>query len=181
VVFDQWEGLGGRWLNQSARPASQLPKYENSFAASEKEEMMTNAISQPARWSIAANTASDAAYDLQELREEWVAMRDEFMSRWSTKRDELTSALDTLVDLQEDYSKWAVPFSLSDGKVQEMLNEVADNDFQRLRDAIPDLENITDPIESFDAEDLWWNCWQAKATRPPKGYGRDYAKVAARG
>jgi hypothetical protein len=142
---------------------------------------MTNVLSQPASWSAAANKAADAAYDLKELRDEWVAIRDDFVGRWSTKRDELIVALDALIGLQGDYSKWSVPFNLSDGKVQEMLNEVADNDFQGLRSAVPDLENITDPIENFDAEELWWNCWQATATRPPKGYGRDYSKVAVRG
>ena len=67
-------------------------------------------LSQPARWTIAANRAADAALELRRLREEWIEMRVNFVDQWTVQRDEYVVALDELVRLQRIYAHGAYAF-----------------------------------------------------------------------
>src|SRR5688572_12825823 len=116
---------------------------------------MSQTISRPASWANAAHDVEEAAWELQNLKEEWLSLREEFIAKWTSQRVRYITALDKLASLQRYYSSWSVPFNLSDGKVQEKLDEVADINVQELRDGVPDLEKINDPLATFDAEDAW--------------------------
>jgi hypothetical protein len=131
-------------------------------------------LSQPDRWAIAAGRAADAALELQRLREEWIEMRMNFVDQWTVQRDEYVAALAELVRLQRIYARWELPDSLSTGKVQEMLDDVACIPCEALREEIPDLKEIRDPIREFDADGAWNYLDLARTVRPPTGYGRDY-------
>jgi hypothetical protein len=131
-------------------------------------------LSQPALWASAAKRAFDAILEPQRLREEWIEMRMNFVDEWTVQRDEYVAALDELVRLQRMYAGWEQPDSLSHGKVQEMLDDVASIPCEALREEIPDLKEIRDPIRKFDADTAWGYLDLARAVRPPKGWGRDY-------
>jgi hypothetical protein len=131
--------------------------------------------SRPVRWASAINRATNAISELQYLRDRLITVREELEHEWTTARGKFDDALFDLISLQSEYAVMSVPENLSESRFQEKLYRIGEFDFESLRDKVPDLKNIPDPLKEFDPRnnDDFLDLDEAKAADLPKGYGRD--------
>jgi hypothetical protein len=131
--------------------------------------------SRPTRWHNAVRRANEAVYELAELRDQLIAVRDEIEERWTRERTKLENALRELIELQSEYASLGVPDNLSDSRTQEKLYRVADFNFEKMLGSAPDMTVIFQPLDDFNPseDDTFVELYDAERVALPKFYGRD--------
>ena len=135
---------------------------------------MAQVLSRPARWTDATNRAATALRKLQSLRDQLITAREELEDEWTSARQKFDDALLDLISLQSEYAVMIVPENLCESRLQEKLYRVEEFDFRPMRDRVPDLKKVSDPLEGFNPaeNDDFLDLDDAKAVDLPKWYGR---------
>ena len=136
---------------------------------------MDQQLSRPARWASAPRRAREALYELQNLRDEWLAAREELVEKWNSEQSKFANAVGDLEALQSEYRVWSVPDNLLFSRLQDKINFVSNLSLSSLNAKIPDLEKLADPLEDFNPVDDpdFGVIDEAAGAELPKGYGRD--------
>src|SRR6266540_6137820 len=111
---------------------------------------MAQVLSRPARWTDATNRAATALRKLQSLRDQLITAREELEDEWTSARQKFDDALLDLISLQSEYAVMIVPENLCESRLQEKLYRVEEFDFRPMRDRVPDLKKVSDPLEGFN-------------------------------
>lgn len=131
--------------------------------------------SRPVRWQSAVRQANDALYELHQLREQLIAVRDEVEENWTKQQTRLDHALHELTALKSEYASISVPDNLSGSRTQDKLFHVAEFDFEKLRNKVPGIDALFKPLDEFNPmeDDDFSELYLAENADLPKFYGRD--------
>lgn len=137
---------------------------------------MDQRLSRPQRWASATRRATDALWELQELRDQLISLREELVDQWELAHSKFKDAIWDLEVIQNEFEMMNEPENLWDSRFHQKRRAIMDLSFEGMIGRVPDLSAIPDPIEDFnlyESNDDFLELDEAKQAELPKGYGRD--------
>jgi len=142
--------------------------------APSRQQRWNDAIAEARTAFETLQTAKEEAEEkTQELADELQQKLDEIIDYLVEKRDAATDALQSLVDIREEYQEWFdnLPENLQgNSPVSEKLQAVLDIDVEP---SLPDPEFEFTLELNFDVDDLESALDEAEGADLPRGFGRD--------
>ncbi len=110
---------------------------------------MTKNLTRPERWNSSIERAIGALNEFDALKFRLIAELEELEDQWNEIRQRFGEALSELMQLQGEYEAMEVPENLYESRFREKLDEVKDFEFGVMKEKVPDLRKMFEPLEKF--------------------------------